>query len=102
METVKTKFAELIQNSEKPVLVDFYADWCSPCHAMAPVLKEVAAEFSDKIKIIKVDIDKNPAVSTQYKIISIPTLILFHKGEIMWRESGVIPGYALKKVMAQF
>jgi thioredoxin 1 len=102
METVKTKFSELIQNSEKPVLVDFYANWCSPCHAMAPVLKEVAAEFSNKIKIIKVDIDKNPAVSTQYKIISIPTLILFHKGEIKWRESGVIPGYALKKVMAQF
>jgi thioredoxin 1 len=65
------------------------------------VLKDVAAEFSEKIKIIKVNIEKNPAVSTQYKIISIPTLILFHKGEIKWRESGVIPAHALKKVLSQ-
>lgn len=101
METTKTSFTELIKNSEKPVLVDFYAEWCGPCHAMAPIIKDVAAEFSEKVKIIKVNIEKNPAVSTQYKIISIPTLILFHKGEIKWRESGVVPALALKKVLSQ-
>jgi thioredoxin 1 len=101
METTKTKFTELIENSEKPVLVDFYAEWCGPCHAMAPVLKEVANEFSEKVKIIKVDIDKNPAASTLYKIISIPTMILFHKGEIKWRQSGVIPGHLLKKMLQE-
>ena len=101
METTKTKFSELIENSEKPVLVDFYAEWCGPCHAMAPVLKEIAAEFSDKVKIIKVDIDKNPAASQAYKIISIPTMILFHKGEIKWRQSGVTPGHVLKKMLQE-
>lgn len=101
METTKTSFSDLIKTSEKPVLVDFYADWCGPCHAMAPVLKEVASEFEGKVKIIKVDIEKNPAVSNIYKIISIPTMILFHKGEIKWRQSGVIPATALKKMLQE-
>lgn len=100
MEGDKTKFTDLIKNSDKPVLVDFYAEWCGPCHAMAPVLKDLASEFSDQVKVIKVDIDKNPYISTLYKIISIPTLILFYKGQIKWRESGVIPAYALKKALS--
>jgi thioredoxin 1 len=102
MENTKTKFAELIENSEKPVLVDFYADWCGPCHTMSPVIAEIAGEFSGKIKVIKVNIDKNPSVSTLYKIMGIPTFILFHKGEIKWRESGVLPAPALKKALSQF
>lgn len=99
MEAVKLKFEELIHHSEKPVLVDFYANWCGPCHAMAPTLKEIAAEFAEKIKVVKVDVEKNPAVSSLYKIISIPTLILFHRGEIKWRESGVVPLHSLKKIL---
>ena len=102
MESVKIKFSDLIQNSEKPVLVDFYADWCSPCHAMSPVIKEIASQYSDKMKVIKVDIDKNQTASAAYKIISIPTLILFHKGEIKWRQSGVIPYPALKKALEDY
>ena len=102
MESIKTKFSDLIETSEKPVLVDFFADWCSPCHAMSPVLKDIANTYSDKIKVIKVDIDKNPAVSNTYKIISIPTLILFHRGEIKWRQSGVIPFNALKKAIESY
>ena len=102
MDAIKNKFSDLIQNSDKPVLVDFYADWCTPCHALGPVLKDVASHYSEKVKVIKVDIDKNPVVSSTYKIISIPTLILFHKGEILWRQSGVIPFNALKKVIDSY
>ncbi|WP_028982209.1 thioredoxin [Sporocytophaga myxococcoides] len=100
METkTKLNFADLISNSDKPVLVDFYADWCGPCQAMAPMIAEVADEMSEKIKVIKVDVEKNPAVSTAYKISGIPTLILFHKGQIKWRQSGLIPKPELLRML---
>jgi thioredoxin 1 len=100
METkTKLNFADLISNSDKPVLVDFYAGWCGPCQAMAPMIEEVAVEMSEKIKVIKVDVEKNPAVSTAYKISGIPTLILFHKGQIKWRQSGLIPKPELLRML---
>ncbi|MBO9700737.1 MAG: thioredoxin [Sporocytophaga sp.] len=100
METkTKLNFADLISNSDKPVLVDFYADWCGPCQAMAPMIAEIADEMSEKIKVIKVDVEKNPAVSTAYKISGIPTLILFHKGQIKWRQSGLIPKPELLRML---
>ncbi|MCR6641482.1 MAG: thioredoxin [Sporocytophaga sp.] len=100
METkTKLNFADLISNSDKPVLVDFYAGWCGPCQAMAPMIEEVAIEMSEKIKVIKVDVEKNPAVSTAYKISGIPTLILFHKGQIKWRQSGLIPKPELLRML---
>jgi thioredoxin 1 len=101
METVKPKFQELILQSEQPVLVDFYADWCGPCKAMAPVLSEAASQMEGKVKIIKINVDKNQAVSGAYKISGIPTLILFKKGEIVWRQSGMIGLGELKKILEQ-
>jgi thioredoxin 1 len=101
MEAVKPKFQELIRESEQPVLVDFYADWCGPCKAMAPILSEAAGQMNGKVKIIKINVDKNQAVSGAYKISGIPTLILFKKGEIVWRQSGMIGLGELKKILEQ-
>ena len=84
------KFDELI-NSEKPTLVDFYATWCGPCKMMSPLLEQVASDLGDDTKIIKVDIDKNRDAATQYGIRSVPTLILFKEGELVWRQSGLPP-----------
>ncbi|GAA5035972.1 thioredoxin [Marivirga lumbricoides] len=82
-------FSELIQ-SDTPVLVDFYADWCGPCKMMAPYLEEVAQKMKGKIKVIKVDIDKNQSATFTYSVQSIPTLILFKEGQIKWRQTGVV------------
>lgn len=83
----KSAFQNLI-NSEKPVLIDFYADWCGPCVAFAPVLREIKKEVGDKVKIIKINVDNNPAISQQLEIRSIPTLMIFKKGEVVWRVAG--------------
>jgi thioredoxin 1 len=93
-------FQEII-NSEKPVLVDFFAEWCGPCKMMAPILQQVKSEMGDNISIIKVDVDKNPQAAQAYQIQGVPTLILFKKGALMWRQSGVVPANAIKKVVNQ-
>jgi thioredoxin 1 len=86
---MKGKFETLI-DQDTPVLVDFYADWCGPCQMMAPVLKEVADEMGDKVKIIKIDVDKNQPIAQRFGVRSIPTLILFKNGKILENKAGVM------------
>ena len=97
MET-RTSFSEIIKG-EKPVLVDFYADWCGPCKLMAPVLKELKSKLKDEVTILKIDVDKNPQTANAYQVQGIPTLILFQRGAIKWRQSGVVSAAALEKVL---
>lgn len=80
-----------IINGGQPVLVDFFATWCQPCKMMHPILEQVKAALGDRIRIIKIDVDKNGTVANQYRIQSVPTLMLFRGGETLWRTSGVVP-----------
>ncbi len=93
------KFQELI-NSDKPVLVDFFAEWCGPCKMMAPILKDVKNKLGDAVTIVKVDVDKNPDTARQFNIQGVPTLMVFQKGEIKWRQSGVVQARQIEQVLS--
>lgn len=94
----KTSFWDII-NSGKPVLVDFYADWCGPCKMMAPVIDQLKAGVGDKARILKINVDAAPAVASQYGISGVPTFLLFKNGAIVWRQSGAIGLEQLKRAI---
>jgi len=91
-------FSDII-NGETPVLVDFFATWCGPCKTMSPILKDFASQMGDRVRVVKIDVDKAPTTAETYKIQGVPTLILFKKGEILWRQSGVVQKNQLVKVV---
>jgi len=93
--------SEMIQ-SDKPVLVDFSAEWCGPCKLMAPVPKELKKDVKEDVTILKVDIDKNPQAARLYNVLSVPTLMIFKNGDIKWRQSGVVGARELQQVLDQF
>lgn len=86
----KKSFSDLLKKSPVPVLVDFYADWCGPCKTLSPIVQQVSSALHGRLKVIKVNVDKNQGASMKYGIRGVPTLILFRKGNILWRQSGVM------------
>lgn len=94
-------FNELIQ-STKPVLVDFYAEWCGPCQIMKPRILDVAERMGDDAKVVQIDIDKEKELATRFRIQSVPTLIIFKTGKQQWRQSGVISAHALIQLLKEY
>jgi thioredoxin 1 len=88
-----------IINSEKPVLVDFFATWCGPCQMLLPVLKQVKESLKDRITIIKIDVDKNQEMAQKYQVRGVPTLMLFQEGKQLWRQSGVLTKEEIIKII---
>jgi len=96
-----SKFNDIIKG-DKPVLIDFSAEWCQPCRMMPPILKQVKAELGDRIRILKVDVDKNPVVARKYMIQNVPTLMIFKNGETKFRQAGVIPAQQIISIVQPF
>ncbi len=92
---------DIIINGEKPVLVDFHAEWCGPCKMQAPILREIAGEIGERVKIIKIDVDRNQAISNRFQVTGVPTLILFKNGVPVWRQSGVANKRYLMNVLLE-
>ncbi len=93
----ETTFDELVLRADKPVLVDFWAQWCPPCHQIVPILAQVADERKDRLTVVKLNSDENPAISSKYRVMALPTLMLFHRGELIWSVVGARPKAKLLK-----
>lgn len=98
--TMKSNFKDII-NSDTPVLVDFHAVWCGPCKTLAPILKSVKDELGNAIKIVKIDVDKNQPLASQFQVRGVPTMILFKNGKQLWRQSGVLQKNDLISIINQ-
>jgi thioredoxin 1 len=97
---MSTSFSDIIK-SDTPTLVDFYATWCGPCKTMSPILEDFKKKMGDKVKVIKIDVDKNPKAASVYQVRGVPTLVLFKKGQIKWRQSGVVMANDLVRIVQQ-
>ena len=99
-QTKRETFGEIIA-AEKPVLIDFTAEWCGPCKMMKPILEQLRQKMGEKIRILKIDIDRSPAVSSAFDIHAVPTLMLIQKNNILWRQSGVVQANELERIINQ-
>ncbi|HIY49272.1 MAG TPA: thioredoxin [Candidatus Barnesiella excrementavium] len=95
------KFQDIIAG-DTPVLVDFFAEWCGPCKMMKPVLEDLKRKLGDKIVILKIDIDKNEPMAVAYRIQSVPTMMLWKNGQIVWRQSGAMPLHELEQTLSSY
>jgi len=98
---MKGSFNKLIE-SETPVLIDFYADWCAPCKMLTPILKDVKSELGDRLKVVKIDVENNSEIAGRYQIRGVPTIMLFKEGKVLWRQSGVLPKDAILNAISAF
>jgi thioredoxin 1 len=95
----KSNFDAEVVKSTVPVVADFWAEWCGPCKMIAPILKELARDYKDKIKIAKIDVDAEGELAQQFNIVSIPTILLFNKGQVVKQQIGAVPRHALEKMI---
>lgn len=100
--TLPRSLHDLLRTHSQPILIDFWAEWCGPCHAIAPTLKQIAKDYSGKLTVVKVNIDEKPAIAQHFGITSIPTLLLFKYGKQEWRQSGNLPYAELTRLIEPF
>ncbi|MGA2764828.1 MAG: thioredoxin [Spirochaetia bacterium] len=95
----RTNFNAEVISSPVPVVADFWAEWCGPCKMIAPVLKDLASVYKDRLKVAKIDVDQEPELASQFNIVSIPTLLFFNKGQVVKQQIGAVPRQALEKII---